>query len=225
MNKKLLVAALFAASTTGAFAQSAFEGAYGQVGIGYENVSPKLSNGSLTAAGTTYPYTTSISSSNSFTGNVGLGYTFAINKDYTLGIGAEYSPIEGSSANYTYSNPNLGSATGSYKKTSSYNVFLSPGVVVNKDGLAYAKIGFTGATIKDTEGSTSTNTNYTGYSLGLGYKQIIQGGLYGFGEVNYMSYGNQTSNTSGTTGGTAYKTTLTSSANAFNAVVGIGYKF
>ena len=45
--KKLLVAAALAGLVGTANAQSAFEGFYGQVGIGYEMVSPSLSYGNL----------------------------------------------------------------------------------------------------------------------------------------------------------------------------------
>ena len=82
-------------------------------------------------------------------------------------------------------------------------------------------MGYTGASF-DTGGDT---TNYTGYSLGLGYKQIISGGLYGFGEVNYASYGNQTSSQSGVVSGSVLSTSVTSSANVTNLLVGLGYKF
>ena len=98
---------------------------------------------------------------------------------------------------------------------------MSPGLVVGNDGLAYAKVGFTGMSA-DTGGDT---TNYTGYSVGLGYKQIITGGFYGFGEVNYASYGNQTSSQSGTIAGYPARISITSSANVTNVLVGVGYKF
>jgi hypothetical protein len=59
----------------------------------------------------------------------------------------------------------------------------------------------------------------------LGYKQIIQGGLYGFGEFNYMSYGNQTASATGTVSGYTVNSSITSNANAYNLIVGLGYKF
>ena len=224
MKKKLLVAALFAVAGTSAMAQSKFEGAYGQVGIGYENVAPSLST-SLIIGGAGYPAGISTSNSNSFAGTATLGYTFAVTNDFLLGIGGEYSPIAGNSQNVNYSVAGVNIPLGTYKKKNSYNFFISPGLTVGTDGLAYAKIGFTGAQI-ETSGSGSTDTtNYTGYSLGLGYKQIISGGLYGFGEVNYASYGNQTSSQTGTISGHPASISITSSANATNLLVGIGYKF
>ena len=225
MNKKLLVATLFAASATGAFAQSkSFEGAYGQVGIGYEGVTPSTNSYQLTSGSDVIPLTSSAGSANSFTGTVTLGYMAAIQKDFLLGLGVEYSPLQGQSGSTTLSSPDLvpSSVSGSYKKKNSYNIFLSPATPIGNDGLLYGKVGYTGAQI-DSNGS---NTNYNGYSLGLGYKQFISGGLYGFAEGNYFSYGNQSQSTSSTfSDGTPYTVTGKSAANAFNLLVGIGYKF
>lgn len=230
MNKKLLVATLFAAFTTGAFAQSAFEGAYGQVGIGYESITPSLSLGNLNVTGTgplvgSYPYSSSISNSNSFSGSIGLGYYFPITKDFLLGVGAEYNPIAGESTNYSGTNSTIGSANGTWKKQNSYNIFLSPATPIGKDGLLYGKVGFTGASVKSTIDGDSSTTNLKGYSLGAGYKQFITSGLYGFGEVNYASYGNNTSTENYAV--STYRTSQTStfSANVFNLMVGLGYKF
>lgn len=201
-------------------AQSKFEGFYGQVGIGYESVAPSTST-TVNYGGVNIPSSISLNNSNSFAGTATLGYTFAVTKDFLLGIGAEYSPIEGQKQNITYNLAGTSVAGGTYNKKNSYNIFISPGLAVGTDGVAYAKVGFTGASA-DTGGDT---TNYTGYSLGLGYKQIITGGLYGFGEVNYASYGNQTSNQSAVVSGRLLTTSVTSSLNATNILVGLGYKF
>jgi hypothetical protein len=231
MKKKILVASLLALSSTGVMAQSkSFEGAYGQVGIGYEMVSPSLSLSNLSVTGTgnlvgSYPYSSSISNSNSFTGAVGLGYNFAITKDFLLGIGAEYNPIEGQSANYSINNATLGGGGGTWKKENSYNIFLSPATPIGKDGLLYGKVGFTGARIKSATSTTSGHTNLTGFSLGAGYKQFITGSLYGFGEVNYASYGNNTNTQNSADSTNRFTQSSTFSANSFNLMLGVGYKF
>jgi outer membrane immunogenic protein len=226
MKIKLVVAAAATVMTSTAMAQSAFEGFYAQVGIGYETVSPSLST-SLSVGGVGIPAGISTSNSNSFAGTVTAGYNFSINKDFLLGIGAEYSPIAGNSQNVNVSVPGLSpnNPVGTYKKKNSYNFFVSPGMVVGNDGLAYAKIGYTGAAQSENSVDGSSTTNYTGYSLGLGYKQIIKGGFYGFGEVNYASYGNKTYTQSGAIAGAPVSASLTSSANVMNVLVGVGYKF
>jgi len=220
--KKLLVAAAVAGLVGTANAQSAFEGFYGQVGIGYESVSASEKGSTFrSTGGTTSPLNRNFSNSNGFTGAVGLGYTASITNTYTLGIGAEYYPISSQNAGYTFTIPGVSSGTGQWSKENSYNIFLSPGIVVSKDSLAYAKIGYSGAQTKsNVTGSSSGTVNYTGYSLGLGYKQIINGGLYGFAEGNYFNYGDKTSTTVNN-GTSTTKTGLSS----YNFLVGVGYRF
>lgn len=216
--KKLFVAAAVAGLVGTANAQSAFEGFFGQVGVGYESMNANFGNGTVVGGSANgQAYTMSSGNSNSFTGNIAIGSYFSVTKTFLLGVGAEYSPFAGSSENYTFNIPGLSySETGSWKKKNSYNIFLSPAYVIEKDKLAYAKIGFTGLSSQTTDNEgTKDTTNYTGYSLGLGYKQIIDGGLYGFAEANYASYGSkQLDGLSGST-----------KPNTMNFVVGVGYKF
>jgi hypothetical protein len=104
------------------------------------------------------------------------------------------------------------SETQTIKKGDSYNIFVTPAYAIDKDKLAYAKVGFSSANYE----IGGDNDVYNGYSLGLGYRQMIQGSWYGFAEVNYTSYGNQNvaTNASGTA---SFKVT--------NALVGVGYLF
>lgn len=223
--KKVLVAAAIAGLAGAVNAQSAFEGVYGQVGVGYESVSPTLTNQQITIPSiqaAPFSWNSSSSSANSMVGVFTLGYNHNITKEFLLGVGVDYSPFAGSKGNYTLNNGTLGSSPGYYQKLNSYNIFLSPGYAIDKDKLAYAKVGYTGASVK---ADGIRTTNYTGYSLGLGYKQIIKGGLYGFVEGNYMSYGNKTVSDSGTVSGRAYTSSGTSSANSYNLLVGVGYRF
>jgi hypothetical protein len=218
MKKKLLVASLLAFAGTGAMAQSAFQGFYGQVGVGYESVDAGFSNGTMTAGGAAgRAYNISSSNGNSFTGNVGLGAYFPVTSTFLLGVGADYSPIAGSSTNFTFNIPTAGfSSTGSWKTKSSYNIFVSPAYVVAKDKLAYAKVGYSGMSSQVTDADGTSTNNYTGYSLGLGYKQMVSGSIYAFGEVNYAAYGSKSlgGDVSGSTKPTA-----------MNALVGVGYSF
>jgi hypothetical protein len=197
--------------TTPALAQSVFTGFYGQVGIGYENSTPSYSGGTLNNS--TYSYGISGGTTNSFAGTATIGYYFPVTGNFLLGIGAEYSPLSGVKSNATVTLPALKySETQSIKKGDSYNLFISPAYAIDKEKLAYAKVGYSSANYE----IGGDNDTYNGYSLGLGYRQIIQGSWYGFAEVNYMSYGNQNvaTNASGTA---SFKVT--------NALVGVGYKF
>ena len=200
MKIKLLVAAAATIMAGTAMAQSAFEGAYGQLGIGYQSSKPKTNSSEE-----------SYSSTTGFASVIAAGYNFQVTKNFLLGIGAEYSFLPTSQANLTDTDDGV-TLTEKYKNQNTYNIFLSPGIVISKDSLAYAKVGYTGTSYKnESEGITD---NLQGYSLGLGYKQIIRGGLYGFAEGNYFSYNNKT---------TACGNKL--SGNSMNLLVGVGYKF
>jgi opacity protein-like surface antigen len=137
-----------------------------------------------------------------------------------LGIGAEYSPLASQKASTTLTALGESSVVGQFQKTSSYNLFVSPAIAIDKDKMAYAKLGYTGATAKsyaaDAGGPTDT-FNFTGYSFGLGYKQIIANGLYGFAEGNYAMYDKQNIPGDNITG--------TIQPSAMNFLVGVGYKF
>ena len=212
---RLLLAASLIGLSTPSFAQSVFTGFYGQAGIGYENSSPSYSGGTLygITPGPLYSYGISGGTTNSFAGNVALGYYLPVVDSFLMGIGAEYSPVQGSSSNATVSIPGLKyTESQSIRKNNSYNFFISPAYAINQEKLAYLKAGYSGATFE----IGGYDISYYGYSLGLGYRQIIQGSWYGFAEVNYTSYGNQNvaTNASGTA---SFKVT--------NALVGIGYKF
>jgi hypothetical protein len=212
--KKLLVVSLTAMMVGSAMSQSAFEGFYGQLGVGYESVAANSTNGTMIggdASGSSYTITSG--SSNSFIGNVGIGAYFPMTSSFLLGVGGEYSPFAGAGKGQTFSIPAVSfSSNSSWQKKNSYNIFLSPAYVVAKDKLAYVKVGYTGMS---TTGNQTT-TDYIGYSLGLGYKQMISGGLYTFGEVNYAGYNSKPLGSS-----------LSGSGKpaAMNALVGVGYKF
>ena len=225
MKMKSIIAAtaLVAGSAT---AQSPFEGVYGQIGVGYEQTKPTHDSGQVVVTGVgSFPLSATHSTSQGFTGVIGAGYMAPISSSFLLGLGVEYAPLTGSTASYTSSLNGAVIGTGSYQKQSMYNVFLSPATPIGKDGLLYGKVGYSGAAIKYTLDANSNTYNFTGYSLGIGYKQIISGGLYGFAEGNYFAYGNQTNTTSGSRGGFTVQSTATENATAYNLLVGLGYRF
>jgi hypothetical protein len=223
MNKKILVLSMLSLTSYGAMAQSAFEGFYGQVGVGYEKVSPSssLSLSIPSVQASAFNFATTVNSANSYIGVVTLGYNHKITNEFLLGVGAEYEPFAGSTGTYTATNATLGTNNGTYQKKSSYNIFVSPGYVISKDKLAYAKVGYAG-TKTFSEGET---TDLKGYSFGLGYKQTIQASLYGYVESNYYKFNDTTTSSSGTDSGRAFTSSVTQSANAYNFIVGVGYKF
>ena len=218
--KSLIVGIGFISLTAPALAQSVFEGFYGQVGIGYENSTPSYSGGTLNNS--TYSYGISGGTTNSFAGTATIGYYFPVTGNFLLGIGAEYSPLSGTSSNATVTIPALKySESQSIKKGDSYNLFISPAYAIDKEKLAYAKVGYSSANYE----IGGDNDTYNGYSLGLGYKQFFAGNWYGFGEANYFSYGNSVDNQRASSGTRTLTWSTTLNANVYNFLVGVGYKF
>lgn len=112
------------------------------------------------------PISTNVSSQGSVMGVVTIGYMAPITKDFLLGIGAEYNPFNSQSGNYNYGVSNV-RVNGTYQSQNQYNIFLSPATPVGTDGLLYGKVGYTGASVKATEGGVSNTQNLTGYHLDL----------------------------------------------------------
>jgi hypothetical protein len=233
MKIKLLVAAAATVVASSAMAQSAFQGFYGQIATGYENNSAKSSTTTITTD--TGDFGTYNNPSNNFGTAplvVGLGYTFLVDPKFTLGLGADYSILTAKSGNVTSTSSSDGfdPNTGYYKVSNRYNIYLAPGYVIDKDKLAYLKVGYSSQAVQSfssDDGSSSPKQNMSGYILGLGYKQIITGGLYGFGEANYMSYSNKTVTSTGSCseGCSSYTNSTTMGGSAYTLLVGLGYKF
>lgn len=227
-----LALAMMGVFTTSANAQSAkvnpWEGAYGQIGVGYGMFNPTVSNG--TAVRGPLNLTSSASNVNNVsTGlvNLAAGYNFGINANWLLGIGATYYPGASSGAtgdlNYSLAGRQIATSQASYQVKNLYSIVLTPGYAIDKDRLVYAKVGYTGATIGLSTPDLAYNTNnLTGLALGLGYKQMVTGSIFAFGEVNYATYGNKTA-TGTTTSGLAVSNQIKGTGT--DILVGVGYRF
>jgi opacity protein-like surface antigen len=236
--KKLLVAAAVAGLVGTANAQSAFEGFYGQIGTGYES-------NSLTDLGSTYSFITaggvSGTGSNSASNQnangmplvIGLGYNFKLTNTWLLGVGADYSALSQETSNYRARDIDGSlNGPGKIKVSNRYNIFLTPGYAIDKNKLLYAKAGYSSQTLNyssaafDTTPALNKTSNANGYVLGVGYKQMITSGFYGFAEGNYMSYSKANMGMSWTeTNGVRVTTTSNSGSSAYTLLVGVGYKF
>lgn len=185
MKYKLLVIAAISTIATPSFAQAVFEGAYGQIGVGYQSATPSVSNAKETIGGTVYNSNVSSVTATGFAGTLTAGYYASVTKDFLIGIGAEYSPFASSKATTSTWATGLMNGSATFQTQNTYNIFLSPGMMVDKDKMVYAKLGYAGTSVKSqstTAGDTapSYTQNYQGYSVGLGYRQVIQGGLLWF---------------------------------------------
>jgi hypothetical protein len=243
-------------------AQSAFAGFYGQVSTGYE--SNQL--GSQTDTATVSPYaksdTNNTGPSQTFGGAplvFGIGYNWQASDKWLIGLGADYSALTQTSSSIPKTVNNAPGSTsvapgsnvtfngGTMQLSNRFNLFITPGYAIDKDKLAYVKVGYSQVTAQYNRSTSITRTangasttsaveggnissNQGGYLLGVGYKQVITGGLYGFVEGNYMgysapSYAFTTSDTS--RGITSTKTVAASfaSLNSYQALIGLGYAF
>lgn len=232
MKIKLLIAVASILVANSVIAQSVFQGAYVQLGIGLDQNSISSSQVSLSVGGGAVPNETIPSSSaSSFSGVVGLGYNFKINDDFLLGVGADYGLVPSSAFNGGPSADGFFAGTQT-KISNRYNIFITPGYVIDQNKLTYLKVGYSSQTVKVTDLTTSEGTygetigsgRANGYVLGLGYKQMITKGFYGFGEANYYSYsgasfgGVTLSDGSGISG-------YSPKTSAYQFLVGVGYKF
>jgi len=243
MKIKLLVAAAATVVASSAMAQSAFQGFYGQIGTGYESNSFGSTNSTGTQPGTTTDnWNAGSQNANGVPLVIGLGYNYSVAPKWLLGVGVDYSALsqETSTYNQTLSTSANAYISGSKLQVSNrINIFVTPGYEIDKDKLVYLKAGYSMATIKNTNPTSFTLTSDTsqntpslglgtqsktvgGYVIGLGYKQMITGGFYGFAEASYMSYSKPSFVA---TNSSAYTLSSNPSLNSYQALVGVGYKF
>jgi len=225
MQKKIILALASTLFTSSVLAQSAFEGFYGQIGIGYQSLSDKATNATFNVRGSPITHSQSVTdvTPQGFAGNIALGYNKAITDNFLLGLGVEYSPIGTNQASRTITTSFGASSQGWLKLNDYYNIFITPTYAIDTDRAVYLKAGWSQANTSN----PYTSYNQSGVSLGLGYKQFFHEGWYGFVEANYIMYGNTTysfqvpmNDARGT--GTS---TSTNSGNLFTGLVGVGYKF
>ena len=226
-----LVLAMAGVFATSANAQSAktnpWEGFYAEAAVGWGQFNPTINNASIkstAAGGATLPVTTQQDNLSTGTNKIGLGYTYGINDRYTLGIAASYSIGASSPASGSFwTASTVNSPTWfKYQIKDVWSVTVNPGYVIDKDKLAYAKVGMTGNTMGINGGTANYQTyNFTGYVLGLGYKQMVTQSVYFLGEVNYAGISSKTA-TIQTSGGPI---TGNVGGSGVDVLVGVGYKF
>lgn len=223
-----LVLALAAAFATSAHAQSAktnpWEGFYAEAAVGLAQFNPTISSASIQTAGRTLPVTTQQDNLSSGINKIGLGYTFGIDDKYTLGIAASYSLGASSAANGSFWVSGAPSTAKwfKYQIKDVWSVTLNPGYAIDKDKLAYAKVGMTGNTM-GINGQTANyqTVNFTGYVLGLGYKQLVTKSIYVLGEVNYAGISSKTATIQTSSGPLSGNV----GGSGVDVLVGVGYKF
>ena len=241
MKNTLLITAIAAVFSGQAVAESAFEGFYTQIGTGYESNQADLKNVITVNQERVQGFEQAKDMTNDGVALIlGAGYNFSITPKFVLGIGGDWSAFNRTTNSSTFNcvtsttscfkDGSLKTGTIATETSDRYSVFITPSYVIDNEKLVYFKVGYTGQTVNSIDKRDGSNTydesagkaNLNGYVLGLGYKQIITGGLYGFGEGNWYDYSKSSSHAtfsdgsqlSGNIGGSSY--TLTA---------GVGYKF
>jgi outer membrane immunogenic protein len=196
---------------------------------------------------------------------LGAGYYWQANDKWLIGVGADYSALSQTSSTFSRDATNapgnttiaagtkLTSNGASMQLSNRFNLFVTPAYAIDKDKLVYLKAGYSQVTAQNnnpTSGTRTTNgvstttaaaggsqtSNQGGYLLGIGYKQIITTGLYGFIEGNYMGYSAPSYSSTATIvpvnalhgiSSTSTRTVTNSyaSLNTFQALIGLGYAF
>ena len=196
---------------------------------------------------------------------LGAGYYWKANDKWLIGLGADYSALSQTSSTIPFNRSNAAGSTAipagetltnngtTLQLSNRFNLFLTPAYAIDKDKLVYLKAGYSQVTAQYNRGTSLTRTtangvsttsptvggsqssNQGGYLIGLGYKQIITSGMYGFIEGNYMSYTAPSYSFTGNNGAdraygattipTRSVTTSFASLNAFQALIGLGYAF
>ncbi|QWD91690.1 outer membrane protein [Polynucleobacter sp. MWH-Braz-FAM2G] len=247
----LAIAGVFATSVHAQSAKTnAWEGADVAVSVGYGQFTPKI--GSISTSALRFPvaaaggaYTTASSGSatssandvTTATANISAGYNWGINSNYVLGIRATYYPGASSAASGSFTTSTAAVASPipvpagttlvtnpiSYNVKNLYSVVLTPGYAIDNQRLAYLKVGYTGSTIGINGPTLAYSTvNLSGYSLGVGYKQMVSESLYVLGEFNYAGFSNKTVTLTNTSG---VNLTGAFGGSGIDFLVGLGYRF
>jgi outer membrane immunogenic protein len=237
-KNNLFLISLFTNLFTSAYADNAFEGFYEELGLNYQSTHFNLSATPLTISALSFPSYTSISNYNGITAGLFAGYFKALgNGTYLLGAGLGIHPLNSASENYSINFPATGvfkgaTVAGSYQKRSSYEIFISPALMLDNKSMAYLKLGYLTSEVRKNYTVTATssasyeqNQNTSATLLGIGLKRFATDKLYYFSELNY-DINNRLTVTNSVPVSTNTATYSASSGGYFySASFGLGYKF
>jgi hypothetical protein len=220
MKKTILAAAALCATCLSAntFAQAQnFEGFALSAATGFQKTSVKLDSWSMPT----------ISSNSDDISSVPLmlggEYTWALNNQYTLGLGLEYNPLASSEATWRLRESISGaSEVGKSKISNTTGVYLKPGMAIDKDTLIYAKLGYFSAKTSTTDSSGVTeSSNVNAYTIGVGYRKDFSKAVFAFGEASALSGISKDQTVPDNTPAIKYKST----PSGTTLLLGIGYRF
>jgi len=145
-----------------------------------------------------------------FLGQITAGYAFDINQGFNLNTNIFFN----------LSNDKTGSTSGITGKTkNNIGVSIEPGYYLNKDTLAYIKLGYArlDSKLDDPANSSSSNTTLDGFLWGAGAKYHLDKNIFVGAEVVEYNYGSNSVTLGGSS--TSYKT------NQTTGLINVGYQF
>lgn len=138
----------------------------------------------------------------------GVGYTFAMNERYTLGLKAT---IDLKSGEYGAGEVSTRSGETKVTEKSHYSLAVEPGYVVNDETLVFGILAYHTAKAEIEDASGSARLQGVGY--GVGFKRTLGNNLFVTGELQRVDYGTKTVD------GSSLKPSSTTGS------VGLGYHF
>ena len=161
---------------------------------------------------------------------IGGSYNFAISEKYLLGIGFDYN-LNDIDIGKSKATGGITIDWNEYELKDLFSVYIKPQLVIDEDKLIYAKLGYVSADLSimsgDSEYVSSSNESMHGYTVGAGYKQAFSQSFFGFFEVNYTQFAEESALANYANSCGCYDYTYSSDVDIdfYAAKVGIGYQF
>ena len=159
---------------------------------------------------------------------IGGSYNFAISEKYLLGIGFDYN-LNDIDIGKSKATGGITIDWNEYELKDLFSVYIKPQLVIDEDKLIYAKLGYVSADLSimsgDSEYVSSSNESMHGYTVGAGYKQAFSQSFFGFFEVNYTQFAEESALANYTNVGGDYAQSSDVDIDFYAVKAGIGYQF
>ena len=161
---------------------------------------------------------------------IGGSYNFAISEKYLLGIGFDYN-LNDIDIGKSKATGGITIDWNEYELKDLFSVYIKPQLVIDEDKLIYAKLGYVSADLSimsgDSEYVSSSNESMHGYTVGAGYKQAFSQSFFGFFEVNYTQFAEESAlaNYANACGCYDYAQSSDVDIDFYAVKAGIGYQF
>ena len=215
-----------------------FKGFALEVSGGYQNTdsngdsSPKIDGVSQTGIASSTGLTTSGFDDSDSIYAIGGSYNFSIDEKYLLGIGFDYNLNDIDVGTSKLTNHGPGGITidwNEYELKDLFSVYIKPQLVIDEDKLIYAKLGYVSADLSiisgDSEYVSSSNESMHGYTVGAGYKQAFSQSFFGFFEVHYTQFAEESALANYIGHGGDYAQSSDVDIDFYAIKAGIGYQF